>query len=149
MCYNPSLASAQHWISLSTQTLNIKSILCRSKSFMNLKINVRSRRNGCNSFLIKMVHFSRSHGLGHHLSHLVSCIYGFMGQRLSVLCLSQLVVRHAASIPGERRSTECDDGARHCTGVYSTVQYSAVQGPAPAVQWDNAHMNGGSLGGGR
>ena len=110
---------------------------------MNLKINVRSRRNGCNSFLIKMVHFSRSHGLGHHLSHLVSCIYGVMGQRLSVLCLKQLVVRHAASIPGERRSTECDDGARHCTGVYSTVQYSAVQGPAPAVQYYNAHMMGG------
>ena len=66
-----------------------------------------------------------------------------MGQRLSVLCLSQLVVRHAASIPGERKSTECDDGARHCTGVYSTVQYSAVQGPAPAVQYYNAHMMGG------
>ena len=71
-----------------------------------------------------------------------------MGQRLSVLCLSQLVVRHAASIPGERKSTECDDGAG--TVPVCTVQYSTVQGPAPAVQWDNAHVNGVSLGeGGR
>ena len=55
---------------------------------MNLKINVRSRRNRCNSFLIKMVHFSRSHGLGHHLTHLVSCIYGSETVRLVFITVS-------------------------------------------------------------